>query len=61
MNATAATFALISAGSLASYISIAGNPFLTEAKAESAADHGLHPPSYPWSHNGPFETFDHSA
>ncbi|ORY74097.1 cytochrome C1 family-domain-containing protein [Leucosporidium creatinivorum] len=60
-NATAATFAAISVGTLAWYTSLYGNPFLQEAKAESAADHGLHPPSYPWSFKGPFETFDHAA
>lgn len=46
------------------------SPSLVQAMAESitasyqamtAAEHGLHPPSYPWAHNGPFETFDHAA
>ncbi|KAI5475325.1 cytochrome c1 [Pseudohyphozyma bogoriensis] len=59
---TSATFfSLVSAGSLAWYSHLYGNPFLPEVKAESAADHGLHPPAYPWAHNGPFETFDHAA
>jgi len=35
---------------------------ITESyQAMTAAEHGLHPPSYPWAHNGPFETFDHAA
>ena len=25
------------------------------------ADEGLHPPSHPWSHSGPLETFDHAS
>ena len=25
------------------------------------ADEGLHPPSHPWPHSGPLETFDHAA
>ncbi|OZJ01968.1 Cytochrome c1, heme protein, mitochondrial [Bifiguratus adelaidae] len=25
------------------------------------ADEGLHPPAYPWPHNGPISTFDHAA
>lgn len=31
------------------------------ADAMTAAEHGLHPPSYAWSHNGPLETFDHAS
>lgn len=31
------------------------------AEAMTAAEHGLHPPAYGWSHNGPFETFDHAS
>jgi ubiquinol-cytochrome c reductase cytochrome c1 subunit len=25
------------------------------------ADEGLHPPSHPWPHSGPLDTFDHAA
>ncbi|KAI8047023.1 cytochrome c-like domain-containing protein [Gilbertella persicaria] len=25
------------------------------------ADEGLHPPSYPWPHSGPLDTFDHAS
>lgn len=60
-TATATALTAVSAGTAAWYLSLYGNPFLSEAKAESAADHGLHAPAYPWSHNGPFDTFDHSA
>lgn len=35
--------------------------FLIEGNAFSTADHGLHVPEYPWSHNNPFKTFDHAA
>lgn len=31
------------------------------AQALTAAEHGLHPPLYGWSHNGPLETFDHAS
>lgn len=31
------------------------------ADAMTAAEHGLHSPQYNWSHNGPFETFDHAS
>ncbi|CCF57893.1 hypothetical protein KAFR_0D02460 [Kazachstania africana CBS 2517] len=30
-------------------------------EAMTASEHGLHPPSFPWSHKGPFETFDHAS
>lgn len=60
-NVAAASLAAVSVGTAAWYTSLYGNPLLPEAYAESAADHGLHPPSYPWAHKGPFETFDHAA
>lgn len=60
-NVAAASLAAVSFGTAAWYTSLYGNPLLPEAYAESAADHGLHPPSYPWAHKGPFETFDHAA
>ena len=31
------------------------------ALAEEEADHGLHAPHYPWNHEGPFSSYDHSA
>lgn len=31
------------------------------AAAMTAAEHGLHPPAFGWSHNGMFETFDHAS
>lgn len=31
------------------------------ASAMTAAEHGLHPPLYGWSHNGMFNTFDHAS
>lgn len=27
----------------------------------TAAEEGLHPPSHPWEHKGPFETFNHQS
>lgn len=31
------------------------------AEAMTTAEHGLHSPNFDWSHNGPFETFDHAS
>lgn len=62
-NSTRAAVALslLSGGTFAWYSALYGNPLLPEVKAESAADHGLHAPEYPWAHKGMFETFDHAA
>nr|WVH01944.1 heme protein [Naematelia aurantialba] len=48
-------------GLTAWYAHLYGVPFLPEASANTAAEDGLHPTAYPWSHKGPFETFDHAA
>lgn len=62
---TSRTAAVVSsvfaAGSLTWYTQLYGVPFISEAQAMTAAEHGLHAPSYPWAHKGPFETFDHAA
>lgn len=50
-----------SAGSIAFYSHAYGIPFLPEASANTAADDGLHPASYPFAHKGMFDTFDHSS
>ncbi|KAK4051992.1 cytochrome c1 [Microbotryomycetes sp. JL221] len=60
-TAAATAAAAVSAGTLWWYTQLYGNPFLPQVEAESAADHGLHPPAYPWAHRGVFETFDHAA
>lgn len=52
---------VLAAGSITWYTQLHGLPFVSEAKAMTAAEHGLHPPSFPWAHKGPFETFDHAA
>ena len=31
------------------------------ALAEEEAEHGLHAPEFPWSHNGYFSSYDHAA
>jgi len=31
------------------------------AFAEEEADHGLHVPDHPWSHEGPFSSYDHAS
>ncbi|PLW21807.1 hypothetical protein PCANC_03291 [Puccinia coronata f. sp. avenae] len=57
----AAVSSILAAGSITWYTQLYGIPFLSEAKAMTAAEHGLHPPSFAWPHKGPFETFDHAA
>ncbi|KAH9933306.1 cytochrome c1, component of the mitochondrial respiratory chain [Fomitopsis serialis] len=49
-RATLASVTLFTAGSIAWYI----------VHANSAADDGLHPPNYPWSHSGLLDSFDHA-
>lgn len=51
----------LAVGTMAWYAHMYGNglPFVQEASA-NVVDEGLHPPHYPWSHSGVFETFDHS-
>lgn len=52
---------LFSVGSIAWYTHLYGSlPFIGEVHANSLADDGLHPPVYPWSHKGLFDSFDHS-
>lgn len=31
------------------------------SKAMTASEHGLHSPEFDWSHNGPFNSFDHAS
>jgi cytochrome c1 len=31
------------------------------ALAEDEAEHGLHAPKHPWSHEGPFSSYDHAS
>jgi len=56
-----AFFSLASAGSLAWYTHLYGNPLLEKAKAMTAAEEGLHPPQYPWSHYGALNSYDHAS
>ncbi|TFL04415.1 cytochrome C1 family-domain-containing protein [Pterulicium gracile] len=52
----------LTAGSVAWYTHLYGSlPFIGEVHASAASDHGLHPTSYPWSHNGLMDSFDHSS
>lgn len=52
---------VVAVGTLAwySHMYAGGIPFLPVGSA-NPIDEGLHPPKYPWSHSGVFETFDHS-
>ncbi|PWN41695.1 hypothetical protein IE81DRAFT_324324 [Ceraceosorus guamensis] len=49
-------------GTVAWYAQVFGGgiPGIGEMSA-NMIDEGLHPPAYPWSHKGVFETFDHSS
>jgi len=35
--------------------------YMNNSVHANMADEGLHPPAYPWSHNGLFDTFDHAS
>ncbi|KAI0372727.1 hypothetical protein BV20DRAFT_963797 [Pilatotrama ljubarskyi] len=49
-------------GSIAWYANLYGTlPFIGEVHANSPAEEGLHPPHYPWSHSGWFDSFDHAS
>lgn len=50
--------AAAAAGISASYVLYQDS---VSASAMTAAEHGLHPPAYGWSHNGMFLTFDHAS
>ncbi|KZT09922.1 cytochrome c1, component of the mitochondrial respiratory chain [Laetiporus sulphureus 93-53] len=61
-RATLASATLLTVGSIAWYTSLYGHlPFIGEVHASSLADEGLHPPHYPWSHNGFLDSFDHAS
>ncbi|KAJ7132101.1 cytochrome C1 family-domain-containing protein [Mycena epipterygia] len=59
---TLVSVSLFTAGSVAWYTHLYGSlPFLAQVHASHASDEGLHPPEYPWSHKGIFDTFDHAS
>ncbi|KAG6888659.1 cytochrome c1 [Termitomyces sp. Mi166 len=61
-RATLASVGLFTAGTIAWYTHLYGSlPFVGEVHAGHLADEGLHPPAYPWSHKGHFDTFDHAS
>lgn len=56
-----ASASILTVGSIAWYTHLYGSlPFVGEVYANSPAEDGLHPTSYPWSQNGWFDTFDHA-
>ena len=60
-RAALASVSLFTAGTIAWYTHLYGNlPFLGEVHASHLSDEGLHPPTYPWSHKGVLDTFDHA-
>jgi len=57
-----AAASVLSIGSISWYTYFYGTlPFIGEVSANSPGEVGLHPFSYPWSHNGLFDTFDHAS
>jgi len=61
-RATLASVSLVTAGSIAWYTHLYGTlPFIGEVHAGHLSDEGLHPASYPWSHKGVLDTFDHAS
>ncbi|GJE91129.1 cytochrome c1 [Phanerochaete sordida] len=61
-RATLAGATVAAVGSVAWYAHLYGSlPFIGEVHANSPAEEGLHSPSYPWSHKGLLDTFDHAS
>ncbi|KAF8328446.1 cytochrome C1 family-domain-containing protein [Cantharellus anzutake] len=61
-NAVLAAATAATVGSVAWYTHLYGTlPFIGEVSASSPAEDGLHPPAYPWSHNGYLDSFDHAS
>ncbi|KAF8739143.1 Cytochrome C1 family, partial [Rhizoctonia solani] len=61
-RATAVAATAASVGSIAWYTHLYGQlPFVGELSANSPAENGLHPASYPWSHKGWLDSFDHAS
>jgi len=52
----------LTAGSIAWYTHLYGQlPFVGIVSASGLAEAGLHPASYPWSHKGLLDSFDHAS
>ncbi|CAE6441281.1 unnamed protein product [Rhizoctonia solani] len=61
-RATTVAATAVSVGSIAWYTHLYGQlPFIGELSANSPAEEGLHPASYPWSHKGWLDSFDHAS
>jgi len=61
-RAAVATATGLSVGSIAWYTHLYGQlPFVGSVDASSPAEAGLHPASYPWSHKGVLDSFDHAS
>ncbi|EIN06183.1 hypothetical protein PUNSTDRAFT_73510 [Punctularia strigosozonata HHB-11173 SS5] len=61
-RATLAGATMFSVGSIAWYTHLYGSlPFIGEVHASSLAEEGLHPATYPWSHKGWLDSFDHAS
>lgn len=58
---TLVSASLFTSGAVAWYTYLYGNlPFIGEVHASHLSDEGLHPATYPWSHKGILDTFDHA-
>jgi len=60
-TAALASVSVFTVGTIAWYTHLYGSlPFIGTVSANSPAEEGLHPPNYPWSHKGWFDSFDHA-
>ncbi|TDL23671.1 hypothetical protein BD410DRAFT_786926 [Rickenella mellea] len=61
-NTALASVTILTVGTVSWYTHLYGKlPFIGEVLANSPAEDGLHPPSYPFNHKGWFDTFDHAS
>jgi len=58
---SAAVTTLVSVGSIAWYTHLYGRPPFVGEVSANMAEEGLHPATFPWSHKGWFNSFDHAS
>lgn len=45
----------------ASIVGATAGAYMYADVSANLADEGLHPPTHPWPHSGPLDTFDHAS
>lgn len=60
-QAAAAEDRWFGAGLAAGALAAAAATATSVALASGEAEHGMHPPQFPWSHEGPFSSYDHAS